>query len=236
MRVDRERTQLAVEDPWVEAVTVEVHRPTRPRGAAVLLTHGAGKDLDAPHLVALADAVAATGRLVVRVNQPWKQAGRAAPPPAHLALPGYAAVAAAARERFGPRRDWVVGGHSNGARLTTHALADDEYRPAAVGALLVAFPLHAPGRPVGDRIDHWPEVRVPVLVVQGTNDQFGGADELRPHLATLGGPVTLHAVAGADHGFAVPSTRSDDGRRHEPAEVAATLANPVAAWLDGLDG
>lgn len=236
MRVDRARQQLVLADDLVDAVTVEVHRATRVRGTAVLLTHGAGKDLDAPHLVALADAVAATGRLVVRANQPWKESGRAAPPRPHRAVPGYAAVAAAVRGAFGPRRPWVVGGHSNGARLTTHALADPEHRVDAVGALLVAFPLHAPGRPVGDRVDHWPAVDRPVLVLQGTDDPFGGAEELRPHLATLGAGATLHAVPGADHGFAVPSTRSTDRRRHEPDEVAGGLGAVVAAWLADLDG
>lgn len=244
MRVTRQRQDLAVDDPLAAAVTVEVHRASRVRGPGLLLTHGAGRDLDAPHLVALADAVAATGRLVVRANQPWKQSGRAAPPRASRAVPGYLTVAAAVRAAFGPRRGWVVGGHSNGARLTTHALAAVGASPRhavgapprdVVGALLVSFPLHAPGRPIRDRIDHWPGVAVPVLVLQGTHDPFGGADELRPHLATLGGPATLHAVAGADHGFVVPSTRSADGRRHEPAEVAASLATTVADWLDQFD-
>ncbi len=234
MRVDRERQQLPVEDELVAAVTVEVHRPSRARGPAVLLTHGAGKDLDAPHLVALADAIAATGTLVVRANQPWKQSGRAAPPRAPRAVPGYATVAAAVRKTFGPRRGWVVGGHSNGARLTTHALASPDHDVRAIGALLVAFPLHAPGKPIGERIAHWPQVDVPVLVLQGGNDPFGGAGELRPHLATLGGPATLHEVTGADHGFAVPSTRSADGQRHEPDEVAAGLGGIVDEWLVGI--
>ena len=230
MRVTHERRDLPVEDE-VGAVTVVVHRPTRPRGPGVLLTHGAGKDLDAPHLVALADAVAATGVLVVRANQPWKQAGRAVPPRPPRALPGYAAVAAAVRTRFGPRRGWVVGGHSNGARLTTHALAAPDLGVQAVGALLVSFPLHAPGRPVGERIDHWADVTHPLLFVQGTHDPFGGVDELEHELHRLAGAATVVPVQGGDHGLAVPSTRSADGRRHEGAEVVAGVAADIAAWI-----
>lgn len=234
VRVTRERSSLPVADDLVDAVTVEVHRPSRPRGPAVLLTHGAGRDLDAPHLISLADAVAATGTLVVRANQPWKESGRAAPPPAPRAVPGYAAVAAAVRAAVGPRRGWVVGGHSNGARLTTHALASPDHPVRAIGALLISFPLHAPGKPIGERLDHWPHVAVPVLVLQGGNDPFGGADELRSHLTSLAGPALLHEVPGADHGFAVPSTRSEDGQRHEPDEVAGGLGGVVEAWLAGL--
>lgn len=232
MRVTRERSALAVDDDLVERVTTVVHRPSRPRGPALLLTHGAGKDLDAPHLVALADAVAATGTLVVRTNQPWKESGRAAPPRPPVALPGYAAVAAAVRAAHGPRRGWVVGGHSNGARLTTHALAAaDDLGLEARGGLLVSFPLHAPGRDIGGRIDHWPGVTHPLLFVQGTHDPFGGVEELTAELPRLGGPVDLVPVSGADHGLAVPSTRSEDGRRHEGDEVAGGLGATVAAWV-----
>lgn len=234
MRVAHERRQLTVEDDTVDAVTVVVHRPTRPRGPGVLLTHGAGKDLDAPHLAALADAVAATGVLVVRANQPWKQAGRAVPPRPPRALPGYAAVAAAVRTAFGPRRGWVVGGHSNGARLTTHALASPDLALQARGGLLVSFPLHAPGRPIADRIDHWADVTHPLLFVQGTHDPFGGVDELEQELPRLAGDATVVPVAGGDHGMAVPSTRSSDGRRHEGADVVPAAAGDVAAWLRQL--
>lgn len=231
MRVDRERRALPVEDDAVDTVTVVVHRPTQPRGPGLLLTHGAGKDLDAPHLVALADAVAAEGVLVVRANQPWKEAGRAVPPRPPRALPGYAAVAAAVREAFGPRRGWVVGGHSNGARLTTHALADPALGVDALGALLVSFPLHAPGKEVGDRIDHWRDVQHRLLFLQGTHDPFGGVDELEQHLGLLGGQATVLPVPGGDHGLAVPSTRSDDRRRHEGEAVAPRFAGDIAEWL-----
>lgn len=230
MRVDRERRDLTVADP-VGAVTVVVHRPTRPRGPGLLLTHGAGKDLDAPHLVALADAVASEGVLVVRVNQPWKQAGRAVPPRPPRAVGGYAAVAAAVRTAFGPRRGWVVGGHSNGARLTTHALAMPELGVRAVGGLLVSFPLHAPGREVGDRVDHWADVDHPCCFLQGTHDPFGGTDELTTHVSTLRGPVEVLPVPGGDHGLAVPSTRSADGQRHEGADTVTQHAADIARWI-----
>jgi predicted alpha/beta-hydrolase family hydrolase len=233
--VDRDRQQLAVDDDLVASVTVVVHRPTRARGPGLLLTHGAGKDLDAPHLVALADAVAAEGVLVVRANQPWKQSGRAVPPRPPRALPGYAAVAAAVRTTFGPRRGWVVGGHSNGARLTTHALAaGGDLGVRAVGGLLVSFPLHAPGRAVGDRLEHWSAVTHPLCFVQGTNDPFGGVEELRSHLRRLAGPAEVLPVAGGDHGLAVAASRSSDGRRRPGDAVAATLGAAVAAWIAGL--
>lgn len=225
-----ERGSLAVDDPWVDEVTVAVHRPTRPRGAAVLLTHGAGGDLDTPHLVTLAAAIAAHGHVVVRADQPWRAAGRAAPPPPHRAVPGYRAVAAAARAAHGPRRPWILGGHSNGGRIATHAVVG-EGAATADGLLLVSYPLHRPGHPEDLRVEHWPDVPVPALVLQGSADGFGSADEVRAVLHLLPAGSVVVEVAGAGHGFAVPARRSDDGRRHEPADVGATLGGEVAAWI-----
>lgn len=229
MKVRVERESLAVDDPWVDAVDVAVHRPTRPAGAAVLLTHGAGKDLDSPWLAALADSIAAEGRLVVRANQPWKQAGRAAPPPVHLAVPGCVTVAAAVRRAYGPRRGWVVGGHSNGARVTSHAVAEGRVR--AVGLLLVGYPLAAPGRGHDPRVEHWGGLTVPTMVLQGTHDAFGDAETVRAHASLVPGGMQVHTVEGADHAFVVPRTRSDDGRRHEGAETCARLGHMVDAWI-----
>jgi predicted alpha/beta-hydrolase family hydrolase len=229
MRVQIERRSLKIDDPWVDAVDVAVHRPTRPAGAAVLLTHGAGKDLDAPWLAALADSIAAEGRLVVRVNQPWKQSGRAAPPPVHRAVPGFVEVAAAVRRTFGPRRRWVVGGHSNGGRIASHAVAEGLVRTA--GLLLLGYPLCAPRHPNDPRVGHWPSIAVPMLVLQGTHDAFGGADAVARHADLPRAPVTLHTVTGADHGFAVPRTRSPDGVRREGATVCGGLGSAVSGWL-----
>lgn len=231
MRV--EESSLGVEDPWVDEVPVAVHRPARPRGAAVLLTHGAGGNRDTPHLVALADAIARRGHLVVRVDQPWRAAGRAAPPPAHRAVPGYLAVAAAARAALGPRRDWVVGGHSNGGRIASHAVATDG-PPWVTGLLLVSYPLHRPGHPQDVRVEHWPSITVPALVLQGTADSFGGAEEVATHVGLLPGGSRVVTVEGADHGFAVARTRSPDGQRHEPASVATPLGPVVADWIATL--
>lgn len=41
----------------------------------------------------------------------------------------------------------------------------------------------------------------PVLLVQGGEDEFGGRDALDALVSGMSGPITAHAVAGADHYF-----------------------------------
>ena len=83
----------------------------RRRGArgTLVLGHGAGGGIEAPDLVAAAQAAAAAGWTVVRVLQPYRVAGRRSPAPAAQLDAAWIAVIAALRLR-GPL---VVGGRSS---------------------------------------------------------------------------------------------------------------------------
>lgn len=177
----------------------------------VVLGHGAGGGVDAPDLLAARDGALAAGWGVVRVQQPWRVAGRrVAEPPPRLDEAWLAAVS-------GLTGPLVVGGRSAGARVACRTAT-------ALGALAVlclAFPLHPPGRPERSRLDELRLPAVPRLVVQGDRDAFGVP------LAEPG--VEVHLVAGADHAMRV---RKADERC--AAEVHAEIAARTAAWLQTL--
>lgn len=184
--------------------------------ATLVLGHGAGKGVDAPDLAALADALPGQGFTVVRVEQPWKVAGkRIASAPRILDESFVAAVRGLRAD--GPRGPLAVGGRSAGARSacrTARALG-------AAGVLALAFPLHPPGRPERSRADELLGVAGPVLVVQGDNDPFGTADELPA--AYVGEAV---AVPYADHGFKVAKTAP-----FTQDEALAIVVEAVLEWL-----
>ena len=57
---------------------------------------------------------------------------------------------------------------------------------APVRALVfLGYPLHPAGRPDALRADHLPQVRVPMLFLQGTRDALCDLDRLRPILDEL---------------------------------------------------
>jgi predicted alpha/beta-hydrolase family hydrolase len=188
-----------------------VHRdePAREPAGTLVLGHGAGGGVDSADLVAVARAAAATGWRALRVEQPWKVAGkRVAPAPARLDE-GWTAVLATLRgsgELLGPL---VLGGRSAGARVACRTAADQ----GAAGVLGLAFPLHPPGRPEKSRAGELTRVAVPLLVVQGRTDAFGGPAEVEAALA--GHPGQVCAVPG-DHSL-----------KKDPAAVAAA----VVRWL-----
>lgn len=219
-----------VEPPVVDVAT---HRPpTAPAsGLGVLLAHGAGSDLDAPVLVAVATALASAGHLVVRANLGYRQRRPTGPPPrAEASVGDLAATWRSLRARHDDV-EWVVGGASYGGRVASMLAADE---PSLAGVLCLSYPLHPPRRPDRLRVAHLPAISAPMLVVQGTDDDFGGPDDLRPHLATTAGPATVLEVGGADHALHVPRTRSTDGRTHRVDAVIGGLAPDLAGWLADL--
>ncbi|MFN2606870.1 MAG: alpha/beta family hydrolase [Acidimicrobiales bacterium] len=183
---------------------------------AVLLTPGAGADRTSPALVAVDEALAADGVPVVRMDFPYRRAGRRAPDraPVLVAAVVEGAAALAARTGLAPGR-LVLGGRSMGGRMCSMAVADGL---SALGLVLVSYPLHPPGRPDRARTEHLASLAVPCLFVSGTRDAFGSRAELEAATATIPGPVTHVWLEGGDHGLR---------RRH--ADVAAAVREWVLA-------
>ena len=199
------------------SVTREQHTP---RGVArlhldeagpglLVLGHGAGGGPEAPDLLAARAGALAAGWSVIRVEQPWRVAGkRVAAPPPHLDTAWIAVV-----EDLRLGGPLVLGGRSSGARVACRTATG----LGAKAVLALAFPLVPPGRDVS-RLNELLLPSVPRLVVQGDRDAFG-VPQPAPG-------VVVHVVAGADHSFAV---RKADGRTR--AQVLAEVQTAVRDWL-----
>ena len=232
MKVTTEPQRLATPGEAVDTVSAVVHRPTRTRRPAFLLVHGAGGDLDDAGLVALCDAIAAEGHLVVRANLPYRESGRRTPPRADRAVAGFRALAASAHQ-FAPRTPWVLGGKSYGGRVASLAVAGGL---DAAGLLFYGYPLHPPGKPDKLRVDHWPDIRVPCLFLQGDRDTFSDDDLLDQNLLRLPRRAKVHVVKGGDHSLKVTGKHAPDGVARAAADVTGALGALVDGWArDTLD-
>jgi hypothetical protein len=160
--------------------------------AALILGHGAGGGVDAPDLVAVSEAARPLGFGVVRVEQPYRVAGRRSPAPAGQLDLAWLAVVERLRADELAALPLVVGGRSSGARVACRTAE----AAGAVAVLCLAFPLRPPRRadapPAAGRIGELDAVTVPALVIQGERDPFG----LPPAAASR----TVAVVAG-DHGL-----------------------------------
>lgn len=190
--------------------------PPAPAGALVL-GHGAGGSAwsaDLLALVALADRPHGPRWQVVLVEQPWRVAGRrvAAPPP-HLDDAWLAVLGSLRTGRRPIATPLVVGGRSAGARVACRTAAT----VGADAVLALSFPLHPPGSPEKSRAGELARaLALPLLVVQGRRDPFGGPAEVAQEV-----PGAAVAQAAGTHSFAAPER---------------DVVPRVVAFLDGLIG
>jgi uncharacterized protein len=183
---------------------------------ALLLTPGAGANRAQRTLVALDRGLAPLP--VARVDFPYRLAGRRVPDKPEIAIAHLRTAAAdlVAAAGIAPDR-LVLGGRSYGGRMCSMAVADG--LPAA-GLVLLSYPLHPPGRPDALRVDHFPQLDLPVLFVGGSADPFGTTAEFDQHVAAIPGPVTQIWLPGGH----------DQRPAADPKIVAA-----VRDWLAALD-
>jgi len=133
-----------------------------------------------------------------------------------------AAVVARVREEIEPKK-LIIGGRSMGGRAAS-MLAADGFE--CDGLLLLAYPLHPPGKPDQLRDAHLPAIKVPVICFNGTRDPFCTPDLMKAVLKNVKTDWKMHWVEGADHSFHVPKS---SGRTD--AEVLAEIGNATEVWV-----
>src|SRR6185503_7153111 len=111
--------------------------------ALFVCAHGAGGSMHDRGMLAVARTLRARGFDVVRFNFLYKERGSGGPDPMPRLQDCVTAVVARAREETRPSR-LIIGGRSMGGRAASMLAADGF---AADGLLLLAYPLHPPGKP-----------------------------------------------------------------------------------------
>jgi len=182
---------------------------------ALLLTPGAGADRNQRTLVALEAAVSPLP--CSRVDFPYRLQGRRVPDRATVAIAHLMQEAATLAQQAGVAPGTLVlGGRSYGGRMCSMAVAQGL---SAAGLILLSYPLHPPGKPKNPRVEHFPDISVPVLLISGKSDPFGSPAEFDRHLAAIPGPVTQVWLTGG----------------HDPRAIGAISA-AVVNWLATLSG
>ena len=192
--------------------------------ATLVLAHGAGAGQKSPWMVKAAQALAGRGIRVATFDFPYMNAGKSVPDKAPVLEAAWKEALAVARDRAADGRAFI-GGKSMGGRIATHIAAQQV--EGIAGVVLLGYPLHPPGQPDKRRDAHLPQIKEPVLFVQGSADTFGTADEIRAVVKTMVKP-TLHVIEGGDHSFKV---------RGGAAKVAAAFDEAIVTvenWIRKL--
>jgi uncharacterized protein len=191
----------------------------------VVLAHGAGASMDGKLLLRLRDTLLDQGLAVARFNFVYKQLGKSLPDRMPKLMETYRAAVEHIRKERMPNT-LVCGGHSMGGR-TASMLAAEGF--AMDGLLMFAYPLHPAGKPDKLRDQHLPDVKVPALCVNGTQDELCTKDLMDEVLPRLASTWTMHWIPGADHSLHVTKA---SGRND--SQVLAEIGQLVGGWIRGL--
>jgi predicted alpha/beta-hydrolase family hydrolase len=193
----------------------------------LILAHGAGAGQRHPFMVGFARGLSERGLDVLTFNFLYMQQGRRMPDRVPQLVECYEAAIAAARHHLASARARLfIGGKSMGGRAATHVAAGSRALTIS-GLVLLGYPLHPPGRPDQLRDAHLPDVKRPMLFVQGTRDAFGTPAELASIIQQLSPLPTLHAVEGGDHSFKIAGR---DAARNQPA-VYSQIQDAIVDWV-----
>ena len=110
-----------------------------------------------------------------------------------------------------------------GGRIASHVSASGE---PLDGLVFLGYPLHPPGRPERIRDAHLPDVKAPMLFVEGTRDPFCPLETLDAVLERLDTPTEVAVIEDGDHSFKV---RKSSGRTSK--EALTEVVEAVAGWI-----
>jgi len=210
--------------PVGNETTSAVHDPA-PNGdgsTVFVCAHGAGGNMTDKSMLTVARALGSRGLSVVRFNFLYKEKRSSRPDPMPKLKETTEAVVARVRSELGPKT-LIIGGRSMGGRAAS-MLAADGFECS--GLLLLAYPLHPPGKPDQLRDAHLPSIRVPVLCVNGTRDPFCTVNLMKGVLERVTAPWQMLWLETADHSFHVlkSSGKTD-------AQVMSEVADAAEKWV-----
>ena len=137
-------------------------------GVTFVCAHGAGGNMNDRGIIQTANVLRSRGLDVVRFNFLYKEKKSGRPDPMPRLKECITAVVSRVRDEIKPMT-LIIGGRSMGGRAASMLAADGF---ACDGLLLLAYPLHPPGKPDQLRDAHLPAIKVPVICFNGTRDPF----------------------------------------------------------------
>ena len=169
--------------------------------ALLVLAHGAGADHRHASMSAIARAFCDAGIATLRFNFPFMQQRKRRVDAKDVAMDAIARaqVIASAQARASGIPRVLLGGHSFGGRMSTHAVA--ELNVPCDGLILCSFPLHPARKPSTRRAAHLADIRSPMLFLSGTRDDLADADLLTRVVGGLH-DARLHWLDTGNHSYA----------------------------------
>ncbi|GCC19246.1 testis-expressed protein 30-like isoform X2 [Chiloscyllium punctatum] len=206
--------------PFGEKVLNAIYTvPNVPFTCGVILTHGAGGDMNFHQLISMSKFLASNGILCVRftckgLNLDYR-------------IRAYRAVMEYLTSSTDYEvKSWFLGGRSMGCRAAACIVKQCKNSPneeLVQGLICLSYPLHPPKQQSKLRTEDLLLLRHPVFLISGSADEMCEKDLLEGILNQMPVTVKVHWVEGANHGMEVK------GRTRE--DIMAEINTEVLSWI-----
>ncbi|NXL60239.1 TEX30 protein, partial [Chordeiles acutipennis] len=193
--------------------------PEKMSAYGVILTHGAGGDMNFPHLVSLAAYLASHGVLCLRFT--CKGLNIAYRTKAFKAVVEYLKLSDDYK-----LSGVFLAGRSMGSRAAASVirhLSQEDDVDFIQGLVCLSYPLHRPKLQSKLRDEDLLFIRCPVLFVSGSADEMCEKQLLEGVASKMKAPKKIHWIDKANHGMAVKGRTADDVMEEINAQVFSWL-------------
>ncbi len=164
---------------------------------ALIIAHGAGNGMDSPFISYLHKQIANHDILTVKFNFPYMEKARKTPDRAQVLEATWLKVIDSVIKKTHLSAEQIfLSGKSMGGRYASMIASKQNF-----AVILYGYPLHAPGKPLNLRIEHFKTISCPILIFQGTRDSLCQLDKLQESLEKYAPDASLHIIEGGDHSF-----------------------------------
>lgn len=164
--------------------------------AKLILAHGAGAGMESDFMQSMQRLLEERGIETVLFDfeymQKAKELGKKRPPDK---APKLIEAFEQQIEKHSAGVPLFIGGKSMGGRIAT-MLPNLEL---VKGIAVLGYPFHPPGKPEKLRIEHFAEVAVDLLILQGERDTFGNKEEVSCY--SLPSNIAVEYLSDGDHSF-----------------------------------
>ncbi len=167
--------------------------------AVLILAHGAGAPMDHAFMSEVAQLFVKQDISVVRFEFPYMQerrlSGKKRPPDRAPKLLNCWREVVAEIQQTVQDVPLYIGGKSMGGRMATLLAA--EGITGVSGVVCLGYPFYGPGKQDKPRIEHFGDMALPVLIVQGERDTMGSREQVTQY--ALSGLVSVQWLKDGNH-------------------------------------
>jgi uncharacterized protein len=192
---------------------------------AVIISHGAGNDMNEPCITAFAENLSQAGYITLRFNFLYKEQGRKAPDREPTLISTWLGAYNFLLHISGIASNEIIGaGKSMGGRIASQMTAKGLLPLNRL--IFLGYPLHSPSNQNVLRDEHLYRIHIPMFFFAGTRDRLCNIDKLKNVLGRLRTDWELSIIEGGDHSFHVPKSMGIIQN-----EIYKRISDQALSWL-----